>query len=148
MPSTYTIWTNTSVPPILHAHEKVLTEYPEQIEQTLNYLVTQGVIAPVSVPTKWVSSLTYLCKPDGSLHICLNPKDLNKAIVQEHYKAPTLDEIFHWLIGATCFSKLDTKDASRAYTLMRNPPTLPPFTPTMTPFLCMPFGLKISLDVF
>ena len=55
--------------------------------------------------------LPYLsAKPDGTLCICLNPKDLSKALVQEHYKAPTLDEISHCLSEATCFSKLDTKD--------------------------------------
>ena len=73
-------------------------------------MVLKGVIAPATKPTAWVSSLTYPHKPDGTLHICLNPKDLNKAIVGEHYKAPTLDEITHHLSGATCFSKLDAKD--------------------------------------
>ena len=70
-------------------------------------MVEKGVIAAVSQPTEWVSSLTYPHKPDGTLCICLNSKDLNKAIVQEHYKAPTLNEISHHLSGATCFSKLD-----------------------------------------
>ena len=60
-------------------------------------MVLKGMIAPVSRPTAWVSLLTYPHKPDGSLCICLDPKDLNKAIVWEHYKAPTLDEISHHL---------------------------------------------------
>ena len=93
MPSTYTIRTDPSVPLVQHARQKVPIEYRDQIEQALDDMVLKGVIAPVTKPTTWVSSLTYPCKPDGSLHICLNPKDLNKAIVQEHYKAPTLDEI-------------------------------------------------------
>ena len=58
-------------------------------------MVNKGVIAPVSQTTKWVSSITYSCKSDGTLCICLDPNDLNKTIVQEHYKAPTLDEISH-----------------------------------------------------
>ena len=59
----------------------------------LDGMVTTGIIAPVSQPTEWVSSLAYHCKPDGTLCICLDPKDHNKAIVQEHYKAPTLNEV-------------------------------------------------------
>ena len=35
----------------------------------------------------------------------LDPKDLNKAITREHYKAPALEEITHKLCGATKFSK-------------------------------------------
>ena len=53
------------------------------------------IITPVTEPTQRVSSLTYPSKPDGTLHICLDTRDLNKAIIREHYKAPTLEEISH-----------------------------------------------------
>ena len=81
MPGTYTIRTDPSIPPVQHTQQKVPIEYQEQIEHTLNDIVNKGVIMPVSWLTEWVSSLTYPCKPNGSLHMCLNPKDLNKAIV-------------------------------------------------------------------
>ena len=68
------------------------------------------IITPVTIPTEWVSSITYPRKPDGTLCICLDPRDLNRATIREHYKAPTLEEISHKLAGATVFSKLDTKD--------------------------------------
>ena len=89
-------------------------------------------------------------QPDGTLHICLNPKDLNKAIVGEHYKAPPLDEISHCLSGATCFSKLDTKHgfwsvhfnekSSYLYTLNTHHGRYR--------FLHIPFRLKMSQDIF
>ena len=100
----YTIRTDPSILPVQHAQWKVHIEYQEQIECTLNDMVNKGVIAPVSQPTEQISSLTYPHKPDGTLQICLNPKDLNRAIVQEYYKAPTFDRISHCLSGATCFS--------------------------------------------
>ena len=81
MPGTYTIRTDPSVPPVQHARQKVPIEYSDQIEQALDDMVLIGVIAPVTKPTAWVSSLTYPSKPDGSLCICLNPKDINNAIV-------------------------------------------------------------------
>ena len=68
------------------------------------------IITPVTEPTEWVSSITYPHKPDGTLCICLDSKDLKKAIIREHYKVPTLEEISHKLAGATIFSKLDAKD--------------------------------------
>ena len=46
-------------------------------------------------------------KPDGSLRICLDPRDLNKAIKREHYQLPTFDEIASRLTGATKFTKVD-----------------------------------------
>ena len=113
-------------------------------------MVLKGVITPVSRPTAWVSLLTYPCKPDGFLHICLDPKDLNKATVQEHYKAPTLDEIFHWLSGATCFSKLGAKDGFCSIHLGEDSSYLTTFNTQIGRyrFMHMPFGLKMSQDIF
>ena len=110
MSGTYTIRTDPNILPVQHAWQKVPIEYRQQIMNMLDDMVKKGVIAPVSQLTEWVSSLTYPCKPEHTLRICLNPKDLNKALVWEHNKAPTLDKITHHLSGATCFSKLDAKD--------------------------------------
>ena len=70
------------------------------------------IITPVTRPTEWVSSITYPTKPDGSFGICLDLCNLNKAIIREYYKAPTLEKISHWLSGTTIFSKLDEKMGS------------------------------------
>ena len=104
------ICTDPSIPPVQHACHKVPIAYKEPIETALQEMVNLGIITPVTEPTEWVSSLTYPHKPNGSLHICLDPRNLNKAIIREHYKAPTLEEISHKLSGATVFSKLDAKD--------------------------------------
>ena len=101
MPKSYTIRTDPNKALVQHARRKVPIDYQEQIECNFNDMVTKGVVVPVSQPAKWASSLTYPHKPDGLLCICLDPKDLNKAIVWKHYKAPTLEEISHWLNSAT-----------------------------------------------
>ena len=150
MPGVYTIRLYPSVPPVQHARRKVPTECREAIEKLLQDIVDQAIIAPVTEPMEWVSSLTYPHRADGSLHICLNPHDLNKAIIWEHYKAPTLDEITHTLSGAKVFSKLDAKD--RFWSIHLDTPSS--FLTTFNThkgcyqFLCMPFGLKMSQDVF
>ena len=95
MPGTYTIWLDPSIPPAQHARRKVPIEYKEQIERALQQMEDLKIITPVTIPTEWVSSITYPRKPDGTLDICLDPRGLNKAIIREHYKAPTLEEISH-----------------------------------------------------
>ena len=69
----------------------------------------QGVIAKINEgePTAWVNSLFYRRKPDGSLRICLDPKDLNKAILKEYHSIPSLEEILPKLSGAKLFSIVD-----------------------------------------
>ena len=150
MNGVYTIHIDPSVPPVQHAHLNVPTECREAIEKLLQDIVDQEIIAPVTEPMEWVSSLTYPQRPDGSLHICLDPGDLNKAIIWEHYKAPTLDEITHKLSGAKVFSKLDPKDGFWSIHLDKQSSYLTTFNMHKGCywFLCMPFGLKMSQDVF
>ena len=150
MPGVYTICLDPSVCPVQHARCKVPIECRDAIEKLLQEMVDQGIITPVTELTEWVSSLTYPQKPDGSLHICLDPKDLNKGIIWEHYKAPTLDEITHKLNGAKVFSKLDAKDGFLSIHLDTPSSYLTTFSTHKGCCwcLCMPFGLKMSQDVF
>ena len=90
---------------------KVPIKYKAEIEKELNEMVHQGIIMKQMELTPWVSSLTYPKKPNGKLRICLDPKDLNKAIIRENHKAPTLEEIAHVLMGAMRFSKVDRNKA-------------------------------------
>ena len=45
----------------------------------------------------WVSSVTFLRKPNGEVRVCLDPSNLNKAIIREHHKPMTVEEIAHEL---------------------------------------------------
>ena len=111
MKGEYDIKTDPTVPPVQHGRWKVPIEYKEEIEKELAEMVWQGIITKQTEPTPWVSSLTYPKKANGKLRICLDPKDLNKAIICENHKAPTLEEISHVLTGATRFSKVDGNKA-------------------------------------
>lgn len=63
---------------------------------------TTGIIA------KWVNVLMVVEKGHmGRLRVCLDPKDLNKAIKCPHYPLPTLEDITARLAGAHYFSVLD-----------------------------------------
>ena len=113
---------------------------------------SRGIITKIKEgePTAWVNSLVYRRKPNGSLRICLDPKDLNKAIYREHHVIPTLEEILPKLSGAKYFSIVDAKcgywnvelDQESSYLTTFNSPF------GRYRFLRMPFGLKMSQDVF
>ena len=59
---------------------------------------------PLNELADWVSSLVCVDKPDGSIRVCLDPRDLNCAIKQEHYPMPLVDDITASCAGATVFS--------------------------------------------
>ena len=150
MQDEYDIKTDLTVPPVQHRRQKVPIEYKEEIEKELAEMVQQRIITKQTEPTPWVSSLTYPKKANGKLRIYLNPKDLNKAIIRENHKAPTLKEIAHVLMGATKFSKVDSNKAFFGMHLTEEASLLTMFNTHLGRyrFLRVPFGLKMSQDIF
>ena len=50
-----------------------------------------------------------IVKPN-KVRICIDPRDLNRAILREHYQLPTIDEVASWLTDARKFTLCDAKD--------------------------------------
>ena len=48
-------------------------------------------------------------KKNGTLRICLDPQNLNKAFLREHYALPTIEDIATRLHGAKLFTILDVR---------------------------------------
>jgi hypothetical protein len=94
------------VEPVVHPPRKVPAALREQVRAEVDRMVNLGVIAKQDEPTDWVSSIVVVRKP-GKLRICLDPKDLNRAIKREHYHLQTIDEIIERLPKACVFSRFD-----------------------------------------
>ena len=47
-------------------------------------------------------------KKNGTLHICLDPKDLNHAIRHEHYPLPSIEDVASRLYGAKLLNQVRT----------------------------------------
>ena len=99
----YNIKIDPKVNPVVHPPRKRALSLQPKLEKELDEMVKQGIIVPVDDPTDWVNSLVVREKPNGSLRICLDPKDLNKAIKSKHYPIPIVDMVTNGLQGATCF---------------------------------------------
>ena len=105
--SPYHIEIDPSVTPVVCPPRNQPVALRERLKQTLNEMESMGVIRKVDVPTDWVNSLVVFEKPKSKkLHICLDPRPLNKAIRREHFQLPTLEDITTRLSGACFFSKL------------------------------------------
>ncbi len=74
----YHIRVDTQFDPVQHAPRRVPVALRERLQDTLEDLVQQDILAPVTEPTPWISSMVVAPKKDGKLRICLDPKDLNK----------------------------------------------------------------------
>ena len=68
---------DSQIDPVQHAPRRVPVALRERLRETLEELVQQDILAPVTQPTKWISLMVIVLKKDGKLRIRLDPKDLN-----------------------------------------------------------------------
>lgn len=93
MPGQYHIELNESVTPVVHAPRKVPLALQPRLKAALDDMEQKGVIKKCDAPTDWVSSLLIVEKKNGSLRLCLDPRDLNKAVKREHFVLPTCEDV-------------------------------------------------------
>ena len=145
----YDIQVDDKIPgEIQHAHK---VPYPkrEKLNATLENMEKRGVISSVDKPTPWVSNIVIAEKKNGAFHLCLDPKNLNKAIKREHTHIPTPEEVQTQLAGKTVFSVFDMRDSYWQVKLSEDSSY---YTTFHTPwgrkrFLRMPFGICSASEV-
>ena len=146
----YHIRLDESAKPVQHAPRRGQVALRAKIKETLDELHSSGVIEPVTKPTPWISSMLAVPKKNGKIRICLDPKDLNKAVLRENYPMPTIEDIATRLHGAKVFTVLDAKNGFWHVKLDEESSYLTTFH---TPFgryrWCrMPFGISSAPEVF
>ena len=71
----------------------------------------QGIISKYDgrdISPEWLNSFVIVKKPNGSLHICLDPTDLSKEIIRPICNTQTMDDVVHKLKSAKYFAVFDT----------------------------------------
>ena len=78
-----------------------------KLKAELDRLTKMKVITPNSEPTPWVSQIVLTPKKSGDIRVCIDPKELNRALLREHYELPVLEDILHELSQSKVFTKID-----------------------------------------
>ena len=76
----YHIKLKDSYKPVQHPPRSVPLGMQSAYKAKLERIVKEGIIREVHEHTEWINSIVQVMKEDGSLRLCLDPKDLNKAI--------------------------------------------------------------------
>ena len=97
---------------VQHPPRSVPVAMQDAYKAELERLTKEGIITEVKEHTEWINSIVPVMKPNGSLRLCLDPKDLNKAIERNQWYSRTIDNILPELAK----SKYKTlKDATSGY---------------------------------
>jgi len=79
-----------------------------KLKECLEANLKCDVLKKGNQPTDWVHNLVIVEKKNGSLCLCLDPRDLNKVVKRERYKIPTAQEISSHLAGKKALCGLST----------------------------------------
>ena len=89
--------------PAYHMNLKEATEPKQQVDELIKRGYVQESTSPCVVPALLVP------KKDGTWHMCIDSKAINKISIKYRYPIPRLDDMLDELHGAQVFSKLDLK---------------------------------------
>ena len=105
LPGVQHLKTDEQVLPVIQPSRRISISIRSTLKAELQRMEKQDVIAKVDKPTPWI-----ICpKKNGELRVCLDPREINKALKREHYVMPILDDVLHKLSHSTVFTKLDLK---------------------------------------
>jgi hypothetical protein len=120
-------------------HPKKLAAIKAEVEK----LLKSGFIYPVPL-TEWVSNLVPVAKKQGTIRVCVDYRDLNKACPKDNYPTPFIDQIIDNCAGSVIFSFMDGFSGYNQIEIL-------PADQHKTAFICpwgtfayrkLPFGLK------
>lgn len=139
-----------SVSPVINPPRRVPLGLKEKVKNELDRMLRLEIFSTVEEPTDWVNSVVIVEKPNGSIRMCFDPKDLNQAIKREHFPMQTADEVIADIAGAQYFSKFDASSGFGQVGLDDPSSKLLTF---QTPFgrykfNRLAFGMKSAFEVF
>jgi hypothetical protein len=76
------------------------------IKLKVEKLLKAGFIYPVAL-TEWVSNPVPIDKKGGSIHVCVDYRDINKACPKDNFPTPFVDQIVDDCAGSEIFSLMD-----------------------------------------
>ena len=134
--------------PISRAPYRLAPTEMAELKAQLEELADKGYIRPSASP--WGAPVLFVKKKDGSLRLCIDYRELNRATVKNRYPLPRIDDLLDQLHGAVVFSKIDLRSG---YHQLRVRPTDIQKTAFRTryghyEFVVMPFGLTNAPAAF
>ena len=135
---------------VANKHRRVPFHLRNKVEDELDRLEIAGVIEPVKEPAGWVSPVVITNKPDGSIRICVDMTEPNKAIRRVRHVVPTIEDIRYQVNGAKIFSKIDLKNGYHQLELAESSRNITTFSTHvgLARYCRLNFGTNSAAEIF
>ena len=150
----YHIQINPKVMPKQMPCRPIPIHLKDAFQKEINQMLQTSVLLPVNEATLWINRFGLVEKRDNhgqvKLRICLDPTNLNKAVMREPYHFKTPNDISHFLADACILTVCDCKKVYWHQMLDEAYSYLTTFNTEIGRyrFTVMPFGITVTRDVF
>ncbi len=79
------------------------------LKKELDKMEVEGIIRPCPETTDWVHNLITVVKKNGTLCLCLDPRNLNRYLIQNMHYTASWEDAQHSFRNGQYFSMLDAK---------------------------------------
>ncbi|XP_064469649.1 uncharacterized protein K02A2.6-like [Ornithodoros turicata] len=107
---THKVKIRPEVKPVASKLRRLPLTLRQQVSEELRRLQDKDIIEPVTA-SEWISPVVVVRKSNGSIRLCVDLREVNKAIIMDVFCLPHIEEMLNSLSEATVFSKLDLASA-------------------------------------
>ena len=100
-----------NVKPVVQPLRRQPYNLSKAIKKKITKMENDGLIEKVNTPQEWLSNIVVTPKSNGDVRICLDARQINKAILREKFPIPTIDSITDEMSEAKIFTKIDLREA-------------------------------------
>ncbi|KAF2891153.1 hypothetical protein ILUMI_15020, partial [Ignelater luminosus] len=93
IPGTVSITLDSNAKPVAQPARRIPFGLIDDVKAELARMVTDGVIEPITKPTKLVHNIVIVRRKNNKIRLCLDPRELNKYIIRTRFQLPTFDEV-------------------------------------------------------
>eukprot|EP00253_Pinus_taeda_P028302 PITA_28302 len=84
-------------------HPRKATTIKSEVEK----LLKAGFIYPIPL-TNWVSNIFPVTKKQGTIRVCVDYRDINRACPKDNYPTPFIDQLINECVGSEMYSFMDS----------------------------------------